>query len=193
MNITSPFTQQVRDEAGHWTAESFERIVAGILASYHREHDPVTDHHGTIQAIGSITERGRTTPQGVSVDVPYGATTFSGSGGMTWTVPSAAANYAVFAWSMVGMRMFIDFSFINTSVTAPLGTVLSFTIPNLAVAKRTTRHTFWYRDNGTPDIGLLRILKDGTTIDLFTKTLVAWTASVNGTDIVGKVDFEINP
>src|SRR2546427_9888453 len=108
-----------------------QSMAIAVMTSHHVEHDPVSDRHSTIQAIGSIAERGRITPQGVSVDVPYGATSFTGSGGMAWAVQST--DVGVLAWAMLGMRMFVDFSFQTPSITAPIGTTLSFTIPNLAV------------------------------------------------------------
>ncbi len=167
-------------------AQTLRDNVSATSAAFNREHDTDTDRHGTITALGTIAERGRTVPMGEWIDVPYGSVAFTASGTMVWGV--AAADQLTYRYMLVGKTLWLSFAFTTTSVTAPLNTVLQLALPPGFTAANTLVGTpYWYSDNGTEGIGLAQVLANTSIVRLFILGSGNWTASVNNTAMEGQI------
>jgi len=76
---------------------------------------------------GDLSEKGRTTPIGHWISVPYNAANFTASPGGTWTVQ--AADVTDYSYTLVGQTMWVTFSLSNTTVGAPAPTELRIALP----------------------------------------------------------------
>lgn len=97
---------------GGWIALTFNQLVASLTAGYHVEHN-ANDSHSTIRATGTIAERGRVTPMGEWIAVPFALLTFSGNGAQTWT-PTAASTSV--RYMVIGKTVFVNITIATSSV-----------------------------------------------------------------------------
>lgn len=75
---------------------------------------------------GDLSEKGRTTPIGHWIPVPYSAANFTASSG-AWTVQ--AADVTDYSYTLVGKTMWLTFSLSSTTVGAPAPTELRIALP----------------------------------------------------------------
>lgn len=179
-----------RNTTGGWTALSLLQMVAGILTGYHTEHND-DDTHKTITATGSISERGRSTPQGDWIAVSYAASLFSASTGSTWTVPASA--YTTYAYTLVGRTMTISFQMTAAIVSVAAAAILKLALPAHALVSRRSVGTFAYTDNGTAGVGVVQADPGLGNYLVLSKNLDASvTFSVSGAmTVAGQISVEI--
>lgn len=180
---TIPFLEQV----GEPLRRMLSKFVVGLSEFVKKEHKD-DGSHGAITA-DSITERGRTTPQGEWIDVPYNAANFTGNGTMTWTVD--AADVSNFRYMLIGKTLFVDGIFNTTSVTAPLNTMLKVKIPGGYIAAKPNRATNQATDSGVITTSQVRVDAGNTTIDIQRQDAANWTAAVNTTAVRVHTWFEV--
>lgn len=179
---------------GGWIALTFNQLVAALISGYHTEHN-ADDTHSIIHASGAISERGRTTPMGVWINVPFIASDFSGDTAMTWTVD--AADVATWAYTLVGNTMTVAWYLTNTTVGGTPSTYLRIKVPAEKQVVRLTYNASLYIDNGGASTvgyaGAGRI--SGTTplnyIHLVKAGGANWTATTNATSTWGQISFEV--
>ena len=195
--IPSPNPEQLADltsedralkNGGGWIAQQVQEIIAQISTSFGREHND-DDTHSTINASGTIAERGRSFPLGEMIPVPYLAANFTGSGTMTWTVDGADVNNL--AYAVIGKLMFLAFNISATSVGGALSSALQIAIPGHAQSSRYGAGSYQYADNGVAGAGAWQVSPNGTVLQLFNASSGNWTASANNTTVVGTAIFEV--
>lgn len=190
------FDQRSANAGGGWIAAQFEKLIAAVEGSFHREHTS-DDRHSTITATGTITERNRDLPMGEWIPISLAAARFTGGGAMTWTVPVTFAN-AGMAYMFIGTTMFIRWNLVSTTVGGVVNPVLLVTIDSLFTPTGFDSSTsFVYNDNGTPGTGLAQIYRgtpgSGTVLYLYKDSSGAtnWTAAAGTTHVQGQISCEI--
>jgi len=195
--IPSPNPEQLADltsedralkNGGGWIAQQVQEIIAQISTSFGREHND-DDTHSTINATGTIAERGRTFPLGEMIPVPYLAGNFTGNGTMTWTVDGTDVNNL--AYAVIGKLMFLAFNISATSVGGAVNSALQIAIPSHAMSSRYGAGSYQYADNGVAGAGAWQVSPNGTVVQLFNAASGNWTASANNTTVVGTAIFEV--
>ncbi len=177
-------------DGGGYIANDLISLASVVSTGFNKEHDAETNQHGTILALGSISERKRTLAMGDWADIPYGSVAFTASGTMTWTVP--AASQLRFRSMLIGHTLFLGFTFSATSVSAPLSTALILPLPTGMVGHGTLQETpYIYSDNGTLGTGIAQILAGANHVNLLTATAGNWSASVGASSVVGNLAIEI--
>lgn len=160
-----------------------------ISAGFNLEHDVETSRHGTIKALGTIAERGRTVPIGEWIDIPYGTVGFAGNGG-TWTVQ--AANQSRYRYMLSGKTLTLDATLLTTSVAGAVSSVLQLPMPPGFTSHVSIQGMpFTYSDAGTFGTGLAQVLASTSVVRLFRAGFGVWTASVNATDVYVKIPIEV--
>lgn len=191
---TSPFlSAQIKDGAA---GLAIENAIAAITAAYHTQHN-ADDTHKTITATGSISERKRTTPMGVWIDLPYSGISFgSDTATATWTVPKA--NVDNFRYMLIGQTMTISWSLSGTTIGTTAAQGIYFTLPvgTFIQSGREVSTAFPYNDNGTTGIGMARSIQrpngGPASIVLFKNATgsVFWTVSP-ALYVFGQITFEV--
>jgi len=82
----------------HTLADNFGGLVQALTVA----------RAGNLAMTGAVTERGRATPMGEWITIPYSAGLFTGSGSMTWTV--AAGGVTTLAYMLIGRTAFVFFN-----------------------------------------------------------------------------------
>ncbi len=184
--LPAPF-DQIKDGNAK---ESTRKIVAALAAGYHSQHN-TDDTHGTITASGSISEYGRTLPQGVSTPLTVVVADFAGATAATWTVVPATT---LIRSSVIGKRMFVDFNIVGSSVGGGGDLALQFILTRTYRVKQITYSTYHYIDNGTNGVGRVVVGPFGASGTVFQFNVLGfgnWAASVGLTGMVGQVSFEL--
>lgn len=197
MNIGLTFLNQIQQGPlrllGGWVYQSFMQMIVAVTRGYHTEHNE-NDTHSTIHASGSISERSRSTPQGVWIDVAYGDVTFSGGPSGSWTV--SRANFVSMAYMLVGTTMVLSWEFTGTSVSGT-PSVLYFSFSDNIIPTRTVNSVFHYNNNGTRAVGRSTMAPipagmRGLRVALYLVNLGNWAASTQATDAAGQFAFEVS-
>lgn len=196
MRIGLTFLQQIQQGPikllGGWVAQSFQQMIVAVTQGYHVEHNE-DDTHRTIHATGSISERSRSTAQGVWVDVPYGDITFTSSAG-TWTVNRGS--FISLSYMLIGTTMLLSWNFAASSVGGTPAT-LYFSWSDNITPTRTVNGVYHYNNNGTRAIGRCTMAPipagmRGLRVGLSLVNLGNWASSVQNTDATGQFAFEVN-
>lgn len=142
-----------------------------------------------VTASVSFRERGRSTPLGEWIDIPFNAADFVATAG-TWTVGSALLH----AYTLIGQTCLYAFNVQGTSLTGA-GSELQITLPVSAANKEFTGVTFIGGDNG-PALGFCATRDAGSggtnKIGLFRGSVAAWVNSVNNTGVRGVIAFALD-
>lgn len=152
MNSGLPFLSPMLRESPA-AAEQLQDWQARSNTTWAKNHRP-DGTHSTIQ------ERGRTTPQGEWITVPFSPTPFTCNNGGAWTV--SFASYIHQRYMLVGKTMYVQV-YIESSTIAtaapsqlfmrmPLNEITS--VPYLVASARGFG-TFAYDDNGTTGTGVI--------------------------------------
>lgn len=108
---------------------------------------PLTlDTLGALAVLGPISEKGRLTPMGSWIDVPYNAANFTATPGMTWTVDPA--DVVSFAYTLVGQTLSMVVHLITTTPGGTAGLELFIAIPGGFVPARTFQTPIRALDGG---------------------------------------------
>lgn len=172
---------------GEPLAAELDNMVKRITTAYGTEH-LAGDTHGNVHAL-TVSERGRTTPMGVWIPVPWNALNFAGTA-TTWTV--TAAMQKVFSYMLIGTTIFVDWVFENTTIGAACAD-LFLTIPGGFVAARTWHGPYQASDNGAAAVvGEARVVA-GEKIIRFQSSVAGagWTGSAANNTLRGSGRFEI--
>lgn len=126
------------------------------------------------------------------IPVAFNAGNFAGDTGAVWTV--AAGNVTTYAYSVVKKVMTIFFNIVNTTVIAPVPTILAISIPGGFTAAREVITTFYANDNGVYQVGWAFVGAGGGTYVGLRRLGVAptWNLSAGATDMRGQISFEVN-
>ena len=139
----------------------------------------------TVEPTGAITERGRTTPLGEWIDVPYSAANFYAAAG-TWTVE--AADQVTFQYMLVGKTLFLNVWLQTTSVsTAPAWVAVANPL-GIVVPPRQIRTLIQTYDGTAWGSGLASTVPGDSRI-FFYRTLntgTAWPTVTNNLYIIGQ-------
>lgn len=189
MKIGLSYAPQIQAlPGGGFIAQEHQHLVAGISAGYHQEHED-DDRHKTINATGSISERGRDVPIGEWQDAPFLAGNFTGSGTMTWTQPAATASLR---YSLIGKTVTVGFEFTGATIGGGLGGTLFARLPDESFQPAVTRRNLYMLvDNGAFAVGVV-IVVAGTRALLFQRLdQTAFAASAALTALVGELVYEV--
>lgn len=196
MNIGLTFLQQIQQGPvkllGGWVYQSFMQMIVAVTKAYHTEHNE-DDTHSTIHATGAISERSRSTAQGVWIDVPYGDITFTSSSG-TWAV--GRGSFINLSYMLIGTTMLLSFNFSASSVGGTPAT-LYFAWSDTITPTRTVNGVFHYNNNGTRAIGRCTMAPipagmRGLRVALSLVNLGNWASSTQNTDATGQFAFEVS-
>ena len=127
---------------------------------------------------------------GAPITVPYNSGDFTGSGSMTWTVESA--DLKTFTYIQLGKLVKVAIVIEDSSVGGTPAGTLSIALPAGFVAAKTTLFPAFIKDNGSFDSGAGSTGSGASTISTFTRTIVAWQASVNATNVYHDASIEVN-
>lgn len=187
MRISLQFREQLVRLGGEMLAAEFENFANLILSGWRSEHTD-DDKHGVVNAT-SVSELGRTTPQGYWITVPFNANDYGGNGTMTWTLQ--AGDYETFQYMLIGKTMFVIGSWQTTSVGGAVNTALTVKIPGGFVAKNRTLFGSRAVDNGVSIASFNLVTAGATVIQIVRHDLANWTASANTTRANVGMFFEI--
>ena len=84
-----------------------------------------TNRAGNVLIAGSISERGRTTPLGQWIDVPFSSANFTAASG-SWVVDSG--DVISHSYTLIGKTMYLEFFIFNSTTSVPVAE-LRITIP----------------------------------------------------------------
>jgi hypothetical protein len=132
-----------------------------------------------------VYEKGRTTPMGHWIAVPYSAANFTGGSGMTWTV--AAGDQQLYRYTLIGKTMTVAFSIGGVIGGTPAGDLHIVLPAGLASANSATVNPFWFY-NGAFGVGYAQV--NGPSIQLNKPTQAAWAAG-SGNVFAGQITFEL--
>lgn len=126
-----------------------------------------------------------------SIEVPYLAGDFSGSGAMTWTVDAGDVNH--FRYQVTGKRMHLMFDLVTTSVGGVVANeFLRVKIPGGFLPAATAQIPFTYQDNGGNPTSGYCLISMGNNLLSFRPALGAnWTVAVNTTRVSFNLDIEV--
>lgn len=113
----------------------------------------------------------------------YSSGNYTGSGSMTWTVDSG--DVLLDRYVRVGPMTYYSFYVYASTVGGTPDTTLKITLPDSGGYE--TYGLFWYSDNGTVNIGLMR--SNGTALELSKLDGSNWTASTNNTAVRGLITY----
>jgi len=113
----------------------------------------------------------------------YSSGNYTASGSMTWTVDSG--DVLLDRYVRVGPMTYFSFYVYASSVGGTPDTVLKIALPGSGGYE--TYGLFWYSDNGTAGIGLVR--SNGTQMELSKLDGSNWTASTNNTAVRGLLTY----
>ena len=171
-----------REDLPEWARTAFDVLTARLNTVWNVQHASDGSH-------GRITERGRTTPMGEWVTVPFNPTDYAGNGSMTWTV--ALANVVTFKYMLVGKTMFVMGLWTATSVGGTPNIVLTVKIPGGFLSADTTRWASQGLDNGVVTSTQNRTNAAGRTLNITRQNLANWTASAANTEVAFHGFFEV--
>ena len=141
----------------------------------------------TINPAGAITERGRSTPLGEWINVPYSAANFSANTG-TWTVE--AADLQAFRYTLIGKTMSVAFRIAATSLSSA-ATWLTIRIPGgFTAAAGPLYMTMGARvsDASGHAVGVTYV--SGVEINI-EKIPAGFASGTNTLSVIGMVTFEV--
>jgi hypothetical protein len=139
-----------------------------------------------IQPDGAFRERGRTTPVGEWIDIPYNAANFTASGAMTWTVTSGG-QYS-FKYALVGKIVVLYFDIGASTVGGTPGTQLILKLP-IGCNNVSQLGQYWLQ-NPTGAISMFSIIDAGRLALYRDATLGAlWTLGTNNVRVAGTMIY----
>jgi hypothetical protein len=113
------------------------------------------DWTGNVFVAADVSEKGRLTPMGHWIDVPFTAANFSGSGGMTWTVGAAAITrnrYCLIGNTMV-WSLALSAGPTANSLTGTASAAIAITIPAGKLGPVGQTQLVAYQNAMTPVLG----------------------------------------
>lgn len=186
MKVGLDFIEQVRSQA-NWVALQIERIVAGVVTSFHKEHND-DDTHGTIHASGPIFERERTVAIGDWIDVAFAATNFTGSASMTWTVTSA--QQVAFSYLKLGTTIYLNYWIEGAALGGTASASLRLKLPeNVRIAQYASAP--FYAVNGAATTGRATATPGDRFITLFKTDNTNWSLASTVT-VQGQIALEVS-
>jgi Collagen triple helix repeat (20 copies) len=144
------------------------------------------DRSGSAYIGANISEKGRATPMGHWINVPYNPANFAGGGGMVWTVEAGDVNYN--RYTVIGKTLIWSFYLQATSLSGPPYSQLLMAVPGgftVSGGSGTTGQLY----DGAFGRGL--ILTSGTSITVQKDPGANFTLNTNGTYVIATVTMEI--
>jgi len=141
-----------------------------------------------------IYEKGRGTPVGHWINVPYSAGLFSAAGGGTWTVE--AGDYIYFSYSVVGKTMLVKFAVGATTIAGTV-TALLVTMPGGYSTTDSTPQPMYTNAGNSPGIiaGWGNCIAEGNgstfRIILDMNASVAWPVQTNTLYVFGGCTLQL--
>lgn len=121
--------------------------------------------------------------------VPYSASNFSGTGGMSWTV--ASGDVTTYAYVRLNRVLRIAVAINNTTVGGTLSTGLTVRLPLGLTAQRTMGVPANINNNGTWSIGHLSVTAGSPFLFFFILGFATnWTASTRNSGVSGQIEIE---
>lgn len=154
--IVASFTKKFADDsldAGNLTVGTLldARLSANVarrdLANTFTQAQTI---QGDINGGGNLSEKGRTTPLGHWITIPYSGTDFTAYAAGAWTVDSG--DVLTLTYTLIGKTAILNLLVFNTSVSGSPAE-LRFALPSGLVASATINLPFWFLNAGGWQLG----------------------------------------